>query len=131
MLPQTPPEAIVWILRSLIADFCEEVIFRGYLQRQFSLPIRSFAGGIGLQAIGFGLSHGYQGWKQMLVIAVYGTCFGLLAHWRHSLRPVCSRMPCTTVPACSYVKRAPGRQKSGGRHCRSSRSRAATIEGFN
>jgi hypothetical protein len=23
----------------------------------------------------------------MSLIAIYGACFGLLAHWRHSLRP--------------------------------------------
>jgi membrane protease YdiL (CAAX protease family) len=87
MMPQTPSEAILWILVSLTAGFCEEVIFRGYLQRQFSALTRSFVGGIGLQAIAFGLSHGNQGWKLMLLITVYGACFGLLAHWRRSLRP--------------------------------------------
>lgn len=40
-----------------------------------------------VQALAFGLGHGYQGWKLMSLIAVYGLCFGLLAHWRRSLRP--------------------------------------------
>jgi len=87
MMPVTSFEMVLWVVMSLTAGFCEEVIFRGYLQRQFSALTRSFAGGIGLQAIVFGLSHGYQGWKLMLLITVYGVCFGLLAHWRHSLRP--------------------------------------------
>jgi len=87
MMPQTPLERGVWILLSLTGGFCEEVIFRGYLQRQFSVLTRSIIGGIVLQAIAFGLSHGYQGWKLMSVIAVYGASFGCLAHWRRSLRP--------------------------------------------
>jgi uncharacterized protein len=87
MMPQTPSEVILWILLSLTAGFCEEVIYRGYLQRQFSALTHSFVGGIGLQAIAFGLSHGNQGRKEILLIAVYGVCFGLLAHWRRSLRP--------------------------------------------
>jgi membrane protease YdiL (CAAX protease family) len=87
MMPVTSFEMVLWVVMSLTAGFCEEVIFRGYLQRQFSALTRSFAGGIGLQAIVFGLSHGYQGWKLMLLITVYGVCFGLLAHWRRSLRP--------------------------------------------
>ena len=47
----------------------------------------SLVGAIALQAIAFGLSHGYQGWKMMSIIAIYGACFGWLAHWRRSLRP--------------------------------------------
>ena len=87
MMPQTPAELVLWVLMSLTAGFCEEVIFRGYLRRQFSAFTHSLVGGIVLQAIAFGLAHGYQGWKLMSIIAVYGACFGLLAQWRRSLRP--------------------------------------------
>jgi uncharacterized protein len=87
MLPQTLLEMIIWVPLCLTAGFCEEVIFRGYLQRQFSALTHSLLGGIVLQALAFGFGHGYQGWKLMSVIAVYGACFGGLAHWRRSLRP--------------------------------------------
>jgi membrane protease YdiL (CAAX protease family) len=87
MLPQTWFEMIVWVPLSVTGGFCEELIFRGYLQRQFSALTHSVAGGIVLQAMAFGLGHGYQGWKLMSLIAVYGACFGVLAHWRRSLRP--------------------------------------------
>ncbi len=87
MMPQTWFEMIAWVLLSLTGGFCEEVIFRGYLQRQFSAFTHSLVGGIVFQAVIFGLGHGYQGWKLMSLIAVYGVCFGVLAHWRHSLRP--------------------------------------------
>jgi uncharacterized protein len=87
MMPQTWFEMVLWVLMSLTAGFCEEVIFRGFLQRQFAALTRSIIGGILLQAIVFGLSHGYQGWKLMLLISIYGMCFGLLAQWRRSLRP--------------------------------------------
>jgi uncharacterized protein len=87
MMPQTWFEMIAWVPLSLTGGFCEELIFRGYLQRQFSAFTHSLAGGIVVQAIAFGLGHGYQGWKLMSLIAIYGACFGLLAHWRHSLRP--------------------------------------------
>jgi membrane protease YdiL (CAAX protease family) len=40
-----------------------------------------------LQGSAFGTAHGYQGWKFMLLIAVYGATFGLLTVWRRSLRP--------------------------------------------
>jgi uncharacterized protein len=87
MLPQGGIEIILWLMMSLTAGFCEEVIFRGYLQRQFAGLTQAAAGGIVLQGIAFGAAHGYQGWKFMLLIAVYGSMFGLLAHWRRSLRP--------------------------------------------
>jgi membrane protease YdiL (CAAX protease family) len=87
VMPQTRSEMILWVLMSLTAGFCEEVIFRGYLQRQFFALTHSLVTGIVLQAIAFGLGHGYQGWKFMSLIAVYGACFGLLARWRRSLRP--------------------------------------------
>lgn len=86
-LPHGIFEDILWIGVSLTAGFCEELIFRGYLQRQFSVLTRSLAGGIVLQGIAFGLAHGYQGWKLMLLISIFGCMFGGLAHWRRSLRP--------------------------------------------
>jgi uncharacterized protein len=87
LFPHGPAEIVAYLALTLTAGFCEELIFRGYLQRQFTALTRSFAGGIVLQGIAFGAAHGYQGWKFMLVIAVYGVTFGLLAVWRRSLRP--------------------------------------------
>jgi uncharacterized protein len=87
MMPRSPVEIAFYLLLTATAGFCEEVIFRGYLQRQFTALTRSVAGGIVLQGIAFGASHGYQGWKFMLMITVYGITFGLLARWRRSLRP--------------------------------------------
>lgn len=87
MFPQGATEIVLYLLLSLTAAFCEEVIFRGYLQRQFGALTQSASGAILLQGIAFGAGHGYQGSKFMLVIAVYGCMFGLLARWRRSLRP--------------------------------------------
>jgi uncharacterized protein len=77
----------VHLLLVITAGLCEEVIFRGYLQRQFTALTQATIGGIVIQGIVFGASHGYQGWKYMLIITVFGIMFGLLAHWRRSLRP--------------------------------------------
>jgi uncharacterized protein len=87
VLPQNSTEMILWLIVSLTAGFCEEIIFRGYFQRQFAALTQTSAGGIMLQGVVFGLGHGYQGWKLMVMIAVFGIMFGLLAHWRRSLRP--------------------------------------------
>jgi len=71
----------------MTAGFCEEIIFRGYLQRQFAAVAHTMLGGVALSAIVFGASHGYEGSPRMLLLALYGLMFGLLAWWRKSLRP--------------------------------------------
>ena len=87
MLPHGLADTIFYLALTLTAGFCEEVIFRGYFQRQFAALCRSTAGGVVLQGIVFGAAHGYQGWKFMLSIVVFGVTFGLLVVWRRSLRP--------------------------------------------
>jgi hypothetical protein len=87
LLPQNRTEIVLSLMMAFTAGYCEEVIFRGYLQRQFAALTHVAAGGILLQGIAFGAAHGYQGWKYMLIIAVFGTMFGQLAHWRGTLRP--------------------------------------------
>jgi membrane protease YdiL (CAAX protease family) len=87
LVPGTTLELIVWCLLSTTAGICEEIIFRGYLQRQFGAFTRSMLGGLILSAIVFGAAHGYEGGPRMLLIGVYGLMFGLLAWWRKSLRP--------------------------------------------
>jgi uncharacterized protein len=87
LVPQTSLEVLAWCGLSLTAGFCEEIIFRGYLQRQFAVVTRSMLGGVVLSAVVFGAAHGYEGGPRMLLIGVYGFMFGLLAWWRKSLRP--------------------------------------------
>ena len=87
ILPQTPLETVLWILLSATAGFCEETIFRGYLQRQLSVFSGNLNAGLVLQGVVFGLCHGYQGVKSAVTIGVYGCLFGMLARWRQSLRP--------------------------------------------
>ena len=87
LLPHGPTETVLYLMLAMTAGFCEELIFRGYLQRQFSAWTHSAIGGIVLQGVGFGVAHGYQGWKYVVIIAVFGTLFGLLAQWRRTLSP--------------------------------------------
>ena len=79
LLPQGPLEIAAWIALCVTAGFCEELVFRGYLQRQFSALIGRVDRSIALQAIVFGIGHMYQGFKGVITIAVYGALFGILA----------------------------------------------------
>jgi hypothetical protein len=87
MLPHTGLETVVYLLLALTAGICEEMIFRGYLQRQFTIWTGSAAVGVVLQGIVFGVAHAYQGPGMVIVISVFGCLFGVLAWWRRSLRP--------------------------------------------
>jgi membrane protease YdiL (CAAX protease family) len=87
MYPKTLPELGVFVLLAVCAGFCEEIIFRGYLQRQFTAWTGNVWAGVVLQAIVFGAGHIYQGYKGVIVISVYGAMFGVLAALRKSLRP--------------------------------------------
>lgn len=87
LLPHTRADVAVYLLLCATAGFCEEIIFRGYLQKQFTAWTGSATAGLLLQAIVFGAGHGYQGPRLMAVITVFGCLFGLLAQWRNSLRP--------------------------------------------
>jgi CAAX protease family protein len=87
LLPQTLRELGFFTALALIAGFCEELIFRGYLQRQFLALTGNTIAAVVLQGIVFGAAHLYQGAKGVLVISVYGMMFGTLAAIRKSLRP--------------------------------------------
>ena len=87
LFPQSFLEVVLWIACCLTAGFCEEVAFRGYFQKQFEAMTGSSAAGVILQGILFGVSHGYQGVRAILMIILFGFLYGILAFWRKSLRP--------------------------------------------
>ncbi len=87
LIPGTTLELLAWVCVSATAGICEEIIFRGYLQRQFAAFAGSMLAGVLLSAAVFGAAHGYEGGPRMLLIGIYGLMFGLLAWWRKSLRP--------------------------------------------
>jgi membrane protease YdiL (CAAX protease family) len=87
LAPHGALELTLWICMSTVAGFVEEIVFRGYFQRQFSALLRNMWIGMLLSAAVFGLSHAYEGRQRMFLIFVYGAMFGTLAIVRKSLRP--------------------------------------------
>jgi membrane protease YdiL (CAAX protease family) len=89
LLPVAPSGVtgiFVWIGLSLSAGICEEVVFRGYLQRQLAALSGSTSLAILGQAIVFGVAHGYAGVGAVIRIVVYGLAIGMLAQWRGNIR---------------------------------------------
>jgi membrane protease YdiL (CAAX protease family) len=87
LAPHTLPGLGLFVLLSVIAGFVEEIIFRGYLQRQFAVLSGNVYIGLVGSALVFGGGHGYEGIRRMILIFVFGMMFGVLALWRKSLRP--------------------------------------------
>jgi uncharacterized protein len=86
LIPRTTSEALAWLFLSITAGFCEELIFRGYLQRQLTAVSGSLVVAVVAQGLVFGLVHSYQGWKAVSVIAALGILYGAFAAVRNNLR---------------------------------------------
>jgi uncharacterized protein len=89
LLPAAPrgaAEVGVWIGLSLSAGICEEIVFRGYLQRQLLALSGNLILAILGQAVVFGVSHGYEGIGAVIRIVVFALAMGALAQWRGNIR---------------------------------------------
>jgi len=86
LLPQSLVEILIWIATSITAGICEEMAFRGFLQRQLHALSGSVVIAVVGQGLVFGLFHSYQGWRNVVTISVLGSLYGALAAWRRNLR---------------------------------------------
>jgi uncharacterized protein len=87
LLPSGPGESILWVALSVVAGTCEEIVYRGYLQRQLWSFSRVLPVAVLLQAFVFAGAHAYQGWRAALITGIYGIGFGAVAAWRRSIIP--------------------------------------------
>jgi membrane protease YdiL (CAAX protease family) len=87
ILPLGGREVAVWVVISLTAGFVEELVYRGYLQTQFSRFGMPAGLAILTQAIIFGAGHAYEGWQKAVAITCFAIFAGVVAAWRRSLRP--------------------------------------------
>src|SRR5262249_52314824 len=85
--PTSGRDLFLAIVLSCTAGVVEEVIFRGYFQRQLAKLFGNVWVGVLLSGLIFGACHAYEGTLRMIQIAVYGVMFGILVVIRKSLRP--------------------------------------------
>jgi len=86
LLPHSLLEIVIWIATSITAGVCEEMAFRGFLQRQLHALTGNGALAVVGQGLVFGLFHSYQGWRNVAIISALGALYGALAAWRGNLR---------------------------------------------
>lgn len=86
LAPFSLSEMFAWTVLSISAGICEEFIFRGYLQQQFTrMSHRLWMGVLG-SALVFGFAHGYEGLSGMLLITAFGALFSVFRLMRGNLR---------------------------------------------
>jgi membrane protease YdiL (CAAX protease family) len=87
LAPTNGKEVACWLLLCIFVGIAEELVFRGYLQQQFTAwSGGAAAGGVVFSAIMFGSAHGYEGVRAMFLLVVFGALFSLLALFRRNLR---------------------------------------------
>lgn len=87
LLPRGGMEKALWVLLSASAGFCEEFLYRGYLQQQFRRLTGRLSVGIFLQAVFYGGAHAALPWEIVVTVMCLGLLLGGLAAWRRSLVP--------------------------------------------
>ena len=86
LLPHGLGDTVLWVVVSCAAGIAEELLFRGYLRRAFTTLTRNAFAAVLLQAVAFGVAHGYQGVAACVHITIFGIIFGLVALYTRSLR---------------------------------------------
>lgn len=87
MLPHTPGERLWWSGFALSAGLCEELVYRGYLLRQFMSFTRGTPTALVLQAVAYGLAHRVLPAPLVASVALLGVYLGAIAMWQKSLVP--------------------------------------------
>jgi membrane protease YdiL (CAAX protease family) len=85
--PRGVSEKVGFVVLTLTAGFCEEFIYRGYLQQQFQALTGSLTLGIVLQAILFAVLHVTLPWKFVVSVTAMALFLGALVGWRTTLVP--------------------------------------------
>lgn len=87
LLPTTALERAVWVVVAVSVGTSEELVYRGYLERELGALARSRALGLVAQGALFAIAHGQQGAGAVARAFLYGIGFGVLASARKSLVP--------------------------------------------
>ena len=87
LLAESPGEKALWVAMSLSAGFCEELVYRGYLQRQFEAWTGWILTAVVLQAVLYAIAHAALPPDIMILVFVLGLFFGVFAAWTRTLLP--------------------------------------------
>jgi len=86
LFPSSLLDKTVWVVLSITAGFCEEFVYRGYLQQQFRAMTGSLSLAVVLQALAFGAAHLAFPWRIALMTVLLGLLVGTVAGWSPFLK---------------------------------------------
>ncbi len=84
LAPKTPKEDRLFVLVSITAGVCEEILYRGFLLAALA-PVLGMWTAVALTSAIFGLAHVYQGWVGIGKAALAGLVMALLTVFSGSL----------------------------------------------
>jgi uncharacterized protein len=87
LVPRTGVEQVLFVLVSVTAGFCEELLYRGWLWSFFGDVTGHLWIAVLLSAIAFGLAHFYQGLAGFVETGIGGLFFSIPVLLGHSLVP--------------------------------------------
>jgi uncharacterized protein len=87
LLPATFGARLAWFWVAALVGLSEELVYRGYLQRQLGAMSGQVPFGIVVQAMLFGIAHGEQGPWAVARFALYAVVLGWVTTARRSLLP--------------------------------------------
>lgn len=87
LLPRGGIDKALWVVISASSGFCEEFVYRGYLQQQFHRLTGRLPAAVVLQAVVYGIAHAALPWEIAVSVTCLGVLLGGLAAWRRSLVP--------------------------------------------
>ncbi|HEX2875457.1 MAG TPA: CPBP family intramembrane glutamic endopeptidase [Polyangiaceae bacterium] len=87
LMPSSVGEKLAWAPVAAFVGFTEELVYRGYLQRQLAALSGWLPFGVLAQAALFGIAHAEQGPEAVARFACYACALGGVAAWRRSLLP--------------------------------------------
>jgi uncharacterized protein len=87
LVPASGVARLCWLGLVPVVGLSEELVYRGYLQRQLAALTGQVWLGVTLQALLFGVAHGEQGGAAVARFALYGLAFGWVAQKRRTLLP--------------------------------------------
>ena len=86
-LPHGRLEKLCWVAFSAGANFCEEVLYRGYLLTQFRVLTGSATIALLLQTVVFAMGHVALGLPIAISVSLLAPWLGALTLWQKSLLP--------------------------------------------
>ncbi|MFI5370948.1 MAG: CPBP family intramembrane glutamic endopeptidase [Candidatus Eisenbacteria bacterium] len=84
-MPRTAPERGWWVVNSVAAGVCEEIVYRGVLTSVLAGLLHGAWTGVVVSALAFGLAHSFQTRFSMTVIVLIAAALQMVTWWTGAL----------------------------------------------